>query len=36
MKNFAYYKTIENRAASIADTVQRGLGMLPQQAICED
>ena len=29
-------KTIENRAAGIADTVQRGLGMLPQQAICED
>jgi len=24
------------RAAGIADTVQRGLGMLPQQAICED
>ena len=36
MKNFAYYKMIENRAAGIADTVQRGLGMLPQQAICED
>ena len=36
MKNFASYKTIENRVAGIADTVQRGLGMLPQQAICED
>jgi hypothetical protein len=36
MKNFASYKTIENRAAGIAGTVQRGLGMLPQQAICED
>lgn len=36
MKNFAYYKTIENRAAGIADTVQRDLGMLPQQAICKD
>lgn len=32
MKNFASYKTIENRVAGIADTVQRGLGMLPQQA----
>ena len=31
MKNFASYKTIENRAAGIADTVQRGLGMLSQQ-----
>ena len=36
MKNFVSYKTIENRAAGIADTVQRGLGMLSQQAICED
>lgn len=36
MKNFASYKTIENRVAGIADTVQRGLGMLTQQAICED
>ena len=28
---------IENlRAASVADTVQRGLGMLPLQAVCED
>ena len=36
MKNFASCKTIENRVAGIADTVQRGLGMLPQQAICED
>lgn len=25
-------QTIFNRAAGIADTVQRGLGMLPQQA----
>jgi len=32
MKNFSPYKTIENCAAGIADTVQRGLGMLPQQA----
>lgn len=31
MKNFASYKTIENRAAGIADTVQRGLGMLPNK-----
>ena len=36
MKNFVSYKTIKNRVAGIADTVQRGLGMLPQQAICED
>lgn len=36
MKNFASYKTLENGAAGIADTVQRGLGTLPQQAICED
>lgn len=36
MKNFASYKTIENRVAGIADTVQRGLGMLPQQAICKN
>ena len=36
MKNFSPYKTIENCAAGIADTVQRGLGMLPQQAICKD
>ena len=32
MNNFVSYKTIKNRAAGIADTVQRGLGMLPQQA----
>ena len=31
------YKSVQNeRVAGIADTVQRGLGMLPQQAICED
>ena len=30
-------KSIQNEcAAGIADTVQKGLGMLPQQAICED
>ena len=29
-------KRFENRAAGIADTVQRDLGMLPQQAICKD
>ena len=28
--------TRTGRAAIIADDVQRGLGMLPQQAICED
>jgi len=31
MKNFASYKTIENRAAGIADTVQRGLGISNKQ-----
>ena len=36
---FPYGKlsSVQNeRVAGIADTVQRGLGMLPQQAICED
>lgn len=36
MKNFVSYKTIKNRAVGIADTVQRGLGMLPNKQVCEN
>ena len=31
-----FLEEIENGVADIIDNVQRGLGMLPQQAICED